>query len=104
MEKVRLRIPALCLQPERSARPKDTSSVKRGESKCRCSTSIASAPRTANDLMSLSQQTTGQIVSRLGGGVVDAYLKHRRQGVYLRRQRWPELLRDRKTFMLFRVP
>src|SRR5260370_23720219 len=41
---------------------------------------IASAPRTANDLASktLSQKTTGQIVSRLGGGVVDAYLKHRK--------------------------
>ena len=41
---------------------------------------IASAPRTANDLASkvLSQKTTRQIVSRLGGGVVDAYLKHRK--------------------------
>ena len=41
---------------------------------------IASAPRTANDLASkvLSQKTTWQIVSRLGGGVVDAYLKHRK--------------------------
>ena len=41
---------------------------------------IASAPRTASDLASkiLSQKTTGQIVSRLGRGVVDAYLKHRK--------------------------
>ena len=41
---------------------------------------IALAPRTANDLASKvpSQKTTWQIVSRLGDGVVDAYLKHRK--------------------------
>ena len=39
---------------------------------------IASAPRTANDLASKVLSQTWEIVSRLSGGVVDAYLKHRK--------------------------